>query len=166
MAKDVSELRPRNILEIGTARGGTLFIWSQLASHKVVSCDLFPAGHKQSFYESFPPPDSTCQVHHLSGDSHSEVFRKKVFSCFSGEKVDFLFIDGDHTEAGVEQDYKDYHELVRPGGIIAFHDIIQKQAFDSNQVYYFWKRIKEEKDVKEYIDDPDQTGFGIGYIKV
>lgn len=166
LAKAVQELKPRNILEIGTARGGTLFIWSQLASGKVVSCDLEDPGVRRSLYESFPPPGSTCKVTHLYGDSHDAEFRKKVEAQFGGEKLDFLFIDGDHTEQGVEADYNDYHHLVRPGGIIAFHDIIEKQALPTNQVYYFWKRLKPTCEVEEFIDNPDQTGYGIGIVRV
>src|SRR4030067_2495711 len=40
LARAVAAITPRNILEIGTARGGTLFIWAHLASHKGVSCDI------------------------------------------------------------------------------------------------------------------------------
>lgn len=162
----VAELKPKNILEIGTDRGGTLFIWSHLASKKVVSCDLRDSGVRRQLYESFPPPSSGCNVIHLSGDSHDPAFSKKVEAQFSGEQVDFLFIDGDHTENGVEQDYHDYKHMVRPGGLIAFHDIVEKQPVSSNQVYYFWKRLKLTVSCEEFVDSPDQTGFGIGLIKV
>lgn len=36
---------------------------------------------------------------------------------------DFLFIDGDHSYAGALADLKTYYSLVRPCGLIAFHDI-------------------------------------------
>lgn len=166
LAQAVAELKPKNILEIGTARGGTLFIWSQLASKKVVSCDLLDPGVRRPLYEAFPSPSSGCQVTHLSGDSHDPAFRKKVEAQFLGEQVDFLFIDGDHTEKGVEQDYHDYKHMVRTGGLIAFHDIIEKQAIPGNQVYYFWKRLKPTVKVEEFVDDQSQTGFGIGLVRV
>ena len=166
LAKAVAELKPVNILEIGTARAGTLFIWAHLASSKVISCDLDDAPFKRSLYEAFPPPGSSCKVTHLSGDSHTKEFLKKVEAELDGEKVDFLFIDGDHTEVGVESDYNDYHHLVRSGGIIAFHDIIEKQAIPTNQVYYFWKRLKKNANTEEFVNDPDQTGYGIGIVRV
>lgn len=166
LAKAVAELKPKNILEIGTARGGTLLIWSQLASQKVVSCDLLDPGVRRPLYEAFPPPESQCQVTHLSGDSHERPFRETVEAQFAGEQVDFLFIDGDHTEKGVEADYNDYHHLVRPGGLIAFHDIVEKQALPTNQVYYFWERLKPGVNYEEFVDSPDQTGFGIGIVRV
>ncbi|MFC1747702.1 class I SAM-dependent methyltransferase [Pseudomonadota bacterium] len=166
LATAVAEIKPKNILEIGTARGGTLLIWSQLASHKVVSCDLEDPDIRLPVYEAFPPPSSQCKVTHLSGDSHSADFKARVEAQFDGELVDFLFIDGDHTEKGVEQDYNDYKHLVRPGGLIAFHDIIEKQALPTNQVYYFWERLKPTVTVEEFINDPNQTGFGIGLVRV
>jgi len=166
LARAVAELKPRNILEIGTARAGTLFIWSQLASHKVVSCDLEDPGTRRSLYESFPPSCSKCMVTTLTGDSHHSVFCKKVEQQFGDEKVDFLFIDGDHTEKGVEADYNDYCQLVRPGGLIAFHDIVEKQILPTNQVHHFWKRLILHVDYEEIVDDPDQSGFGIGLVRV
>ena len=166
LANAVSDLKPKNILEIGTARAGTLFIWSNLATSKVISCDLDDASFRRSVYEAFPPPSSNCKVTHLSGDSHTKEFLKKVEEQLCGEKVDFLFIDGDHTEVGVEADYNDYHHLVRSGGIIAFHDIIEKQAIPSNQVYHFWKRLKKNAVTEEFVNDSEQTGFGIGIVRV
>jgi predicted O-methyltransferase YrrM len=166
LTKAVAELKPKNILEIGTARGGTLFIWSQLASRKVVSCDLEDPGVRRPLYEAFPPATSECKVIHLSGDSHDVGFRKKVEAQFGDEKIDFLFNDGDHTERGVEADYNDYRHLVRSGGLIAFHDIVEKQALSTNQVYYFWKRLKPTVHTEEFIADPNQMGFGIGLVRV
>jgi hypothetical protein len=77
-----------------------------------------------------------------------------------------MFIDGDHTESGVEADYNDYKEFVRPGGLIAFHDIVEKQPFTTNQVYPFWQRVKVGADVQEFVSDPNQCGFGIGLLRV
>ena len=80
--------------------------------------------------------------------------------------MDFLFIDGDHTEQGVAADYRDYHALVRPGGIIAFHDIAERQSLPTNQVQHFWRKLKSQHTTEEFIDDPAQTGYGIGIVRV
>ncbi len=166
LAKSVAELRPRIILEIGTARGGTLLIWSSLASDKVISCDLVHRQPQKVLLESLPPPDSRCQVRLLTGNSHDPAFKQRVAEELGGEKVDFLFIDGDHTKEGVTADYEDYREFVRPGGMIAFHDIVERQPYATNQVHHLWQRIKQTHAVEEYISDPDQCGFGIGVIRV
>ena len=70
------------------------------------------------------------------------------------------------TEPGVRQDYEMYSPLVRKGGLIAFHDILEKQPTPQNQVYYFWKDIKQKTVTEEFVNDYDQTGFGIGIIRV
>jgi predicted O-methyltransferase YrrM len=36
--------------------------------------------------------------------------------------IDFLFIDGDHSEQGVTRDWNEWSQFVIPGGIVAFHD--------------------------------------------
>lgn len=36
--------------------------------------------------------------------------------------IDFLFIDGDHSERGVQQDWDEWHRFVVPGGVVVFHD--------------------------------------------
>ncbi len=167
LAKAAEELKPKIILEIGTARGGTLLIWSSLASKKVISCDMQDMSIQGELLRALPPKDSNCDVVLLSGNSHSADFRQQVEAELNGEQVDLLFIDGDHTEKGVEADYRDYHHLVRPGGIIAFHDIVENQPLDINQVYYFWQRLKEEGvETEEFVNDPAQCGFGIGIVRV
>lgn len=166
LAQVVVELRPGNILEIGTARAGTLFIWSQLASKRVVSCDLEDPGVRKYLYRAFPPLGSTCRVEALTGDSHNPAFRQRVAQAFGGEPVDFMFIDGDHTEAGVEADYHDYCGLVRPGGLIAFHDVVDKQPVPTNKVCLFWRRLKEKAKTMEFVANANQCGFGIGVVRV
>jgi predicted O-methyltransferase YrrM len=38
------------------------------------------------------------------------------------DPVDFVFIDGDHSEAGLLADWDAWSPLVEPGGIVALHD--------------------------------------------
>ena len=166
LAKAVDSIRPKTILEIGTCNGGTLFIWANLASECVITCDLNKSKVREDLYRLFTPKSSKCEVISLAGDSHDPSFLEEVKKSLKGKTVDFLFIDGDHTEAGVKSDYNMYSHLVRPGGIIAFHDILEKQPMPSNQVYYFWKEIKKSTKTEEFISDRNQTGFGIGIIHV
>jgi predicted O-methyltransferase YrrM len=60
----------------------------------------------------------------IQGDSHSIDTLNKIKRILNGKKLDFLFIDGDHSYKGVKKDFEMYSPLVRKGGIIAFHDII------------------------------------------
>jgi cephalosporin hydroxylase len=166
LALAVQAIKPRIILEIGAASGGTALIWSTLASDRVITCDLQDMSHQAPLFTKLPPPGSDCTVTLLSGNSHDPDFRARVSRELEGQPVDFLFIDGDHTEAGVTADYNDYKHFVRPGGLIAFHDIVERQPLATNQVYHLWKRLKPLAQVEEFVNDPDQRGFGIGLLHV
>lgn len=166
LAKAVAALQPKIILEIGTARAGTLLVWASIATDKVITCDLVHRSAQRPLLEALPPPGSNCQVKLLTGNSHEAQFKQRVAQELAGQKVDFLFIDGDHTATGVAQDYNDYKEFVRPGGIIAFHDILESQPYPDNQVYHFWKQVKPGAVTEEFVNDAGQCGFGIGIIRV
>lgn len=43
---------------------------------------------------------------------------------------DFLFIDAGHKIEDIRQDYADYAPMVRPGGIIAFHDACKRPGYE------------------------------------
>lgn len=166
LAQAVQAIKPKIILEIGTASGGTSLIWSHLAAERVITCDLKDMSFQTPLFTRLPPPGSNCKVTLMSGNSHSPEFKARVAKELNGAKVDFLFIDGDHTEVGVTADYRDYKEFVRPGGLIAFHDIVEKQPLEINQVFHLWKRLKRVGQVEEFVNDPDQRGFGIGLLHV
>lgn len=166
LAKTVVSIRPQVILEIGTAAAGTLLIWSQIASRRIITCDLKDMSVQSEFCQRFPPPGSNCNVTLLSGNSHSREFRGRVETALEGDDVDLLFIDGDHTEEGVRADFLDYRHLVRPGGIIAFHDIVESQPLAMNQVYRLWKTLRNDYATEEFIANPNQCGFGIGILRV
>lgn len=39
------------------------------------------------------------------------------------EQLDFIFIDGDHSEAGAYNDFVTYYPLIKSGGVFAGHDL-------------------------------------------
>jgi predicted O-methyltransferase YrrM len=100
--------------------------------------------------------------------------RDRVRAKLAGQPVDFLFIDGDHSYAGVKADFELYAPLVRKGGIIALHDIVadHRTRFGrdtgcyAGEVHQFWSELKSTHQVEELIDDPAQDGFGIGVVHV
>ena len=102
------------------------------------------------------------------------AFRRRARPCLQasrreedrGKMVGFRSIDGDRTEAGATADYYEDREFVRPGGIIAVHDIVERQPHPTNQVHRPWKRIEQEAVTEELVDDPAQCGFGIGIVRV
>jgi predicted O-methyltransferase YrrM len=157
----------KNILEIGTADGGTLFIFSNIVENngKIISIDL-PIGYplwRVKLYKSFVNDDK--KLYLVRSDSHNIKTVNIVEKILNNDKLDFLFIDGDHSYNGVKQDFEMYSRFVRKGGIIAFHDIIQDRIRNSSgEVWKFWKEIKSKYKHKEIVESRHQNGYGIGVI--
>jgi predicted O-methyltransferase YrrM len=171
--KAVQALQPRTVLEIGTARGGTLFLFSRVAAPDatLISVDLpqgpFGGGYSRSrqlLYQAFALPQQSLEL--LRADSHAPSTRDEVAARLKGAPLDFLFIDGDHTYDGVKRDYEMYGPLVRKGGLIAFHDIVQTPAAAAHQVARFWEEVKQRHATQEFIEDPAQGRMGLGLVTV
>ncbi len=166
LARSVASLKPRVILEIGTYSGGTAFLWSQIASELVLSCDMNDQADRRLLFEAFPPPGSRVSVTTLQGNSHDPSMVRRVKDHLRSRSVDFLFIDGDHSLEGVRADFEDYAPLVRTGGLVAFHDIVEKQPEASTQVQRFWLEVKDQYESEAFVHDEEQVGFGIGLLRM
>jgi cephalosporin hydroxylase len=172
LARMVSELRPQTLVEIGTARGGTLFVWARLAdpSATIISVDL-PGGlfggqyplWLESLYHRFALQDQT--IHLIRADSHKRETAEYVRHVLSGRSIDFLFIDGDHAYDGVRLDFELYSPLVRRGGIAALHDVVEGRDASGCEVPKFWNEIKGFYAYKELVEDPLQGRAGIGVLR-
>jgi len=167
-----SREKPMNVLEIGTERGGTLWLWCQLAHPhaRILSVDL-PDG---PFGGGYPVEDvpklltySTNQqwIQLFRGDSHDPLMLKSVKRFLNGKKIDLLFIDGDHTYEGVKQDWEMYSPFVAEGGIVVFHDIVEHTAVPDCQVAPFWNELKSQHETEDFIhsDGGDWGGIGVLY---
>lgn len=53
----------------------------------------------------------------------------------------FLFIDAGHSFDDVQEDHEVYGPLVSPGGIIAFHDALQRAAYPELGVWRYVEKI-------------------------
>ena len=49
-------------------------------------------------------------------------FSANVALRWTAGEVDLLFVDGDHSEEGVTEDWARWHGHVAPGGVVVFHD--------------------------------------------
>jgi len=172
LAKRVQQIQPRTVVEIGTATGGTLFIWCALAHPEatIVSIDLPGGIHgggypywKTRLYRKFAGTNQT--LHLLRGNSHDPAMLNRLKTALGTQAVDFLFIDGDHTYAGVKQDFEMYSPLVRNGGLVAFHDICAHAPELDCHVDEFWNEIKKNRPSQEFIENPKQGWGGIGLLE-
>ncbi len=169
----VDGIKPKVILEIGTADGGTLFLFTRIATEDatIISVDLprriFGGGYpkwREVLYKSFAL--SSQKIHLLRMNSHEKWTVKQVTGILGGRKLDFLFIDGDHKYEGVKRDFEMYSPLVRQGGMIAFHDIVPGPAENVGGVPQFWKEIRDRYNGKEIVEDWEQGGYGIAYLSL
>lgn len=168
LARLVEQARPNTVLEIGTFRGGTLFVFARLAAlgATIVSLDLpiSPMGKlyraaQAPLFHTFTRPDQ--QLHLLRADSHLPETADRVARILDGRPLDFLFIDGDHSYDGVKADYELHSRLVRPGGMIAFHDI--RLAAPAG-VTTLWNAVKSAHRHVELVAHDSQNEMGIGVI--
>jgi predicted O-methyltransferase YrrM len=168
----VREARPRIVLEIGLDRGGTLFLWSRVAAADahLVAVDTSPGGAFgawspfQLVRRSFARDQQRVTL--LMGcDSHATETFDRVRRAVAGANVDFMFIDGDHTYGGVSRDFDTYSRLVRPGGLVAFHDVSQAPTAYTEGTARFWREFAAEHETDQCVVD-GEPGFGIGLYTV
>lgn len=100
----------------------------------------------------------------LRKNSHKPDTLAKIQEILKGRKLDLLFIDGDHSYAGVRKDFEMYMPLVRSGGLVAFHDIAQDMP--GIEVIKLWKEIKDNYKHAEFVNRTDNDLMGIGVLWV
>ncbi len=158
-----------SFLEIGTNQGGTFYAWTCASNPGIrISVDLphgefgtnnFDEKKRNSILSGYPG-----ECYFISGSSQDKSNLMKVEEYLAGRTLDFLFIDGDHTEEGVTKDFLMYKHLVKKDGWIGFHDIKDSQFHHSHNCFVdkLWKKLSGDK--LEYIDNSNGFG-GIGFIQ-
>jgi len=175
LLEEMERLRPMHLCEIGADRGGTLALFASVASPRarLLSIDLnYPERRMRTYRRLGRRQQSiTC----IEADSHAPETLSHAKRWLNSRQLDFLFIDGDHSYDGVKQDFEMYAPLVRPGGIVAFHDIIPdfKTRYntpthaDVGEVPRFWQELRSRYDnTVEFVENREQDGYGIGVVFV
>jgi predicted O-methyltransferase YrrM len=178
----VADRQPKTIVEIGTARGGTLWSFAQVAPEDatIVSIDI-PSGSAMDVRDGkdvYIGRDRKRLKHFVRGeqqlhliDMNSQLPATKgvLMQALDGKQIDLLFIDGDHSYKGVKSDFDMYAPLVSPGGMIVFHDI-NKHSDKRVGVNIFWDEIKKRHQRTVEFIGKETWGFmpwgGIGVLFV
>lgn len=110
MLKLVDEIQPKVIVEIGVDGGGSLYTWKQAFNPDImIGIDI----NRRSELDKYKM---------IYSDSQKVETLELLKDALSGRMIDFLFIDGDHHYEAVKREFEMYHNLVREGGVIGFHD--------------------------------------------
>lgn len=161
---------PRVVCEIGTYSGGHFYMLSRSLPTVVTLIGVDLHVRNKALLRRLAPDNM--DIHLIDGDSGSTAVRNAVERAAGGPQIDVLFIDGDHTYDGVRSDYLKYRDLVRDGGVIAFHDIVEDHSTRfgrttiawTGDVPVFWSRLKPHAQTFEFVADQEQDGRGIGAI--
>lgn len=171
---------PSIIVEIGSAQGGFIFMLSYILrgmNKTFISVD--PWDEKTKYGKSFRTYQNIVknlkvkfpsnQYLNIRESSASKNMLNKLKKILNGKKIDFLFIDGDHSYEAVSYDFYTYKDLVKKGGIIALHDIAGYKG-----AIKVWNKIKEEKQFSEIhekvqkgeplLKETEERLLGVGYV--
>ncbi len=116
----------RRLVEIGTWHGVTACCLRRvMAPDGVLICvDPFPPGRFRfsaqrviAYIELSRITNGTLRWMRVTG---AEAGR--TYSAANNPRVDFLFIDGDHSYEAIREDWETWSPLVAAGGIVALHD--------------------------------------------
>lgn len=162
-------VKPKNIIEIGSYEGGTLWHWINFNDEikKIVSIDYPVYEDKQEeervlnardIWDDWTFDNHALFIIPVFAPSTDKTIIKKMHADFPNKDVDMLFIDGGHDYMTVKSDFDNYSPLVRQGGMIVFHDI-QGLA----DVRRFWNEIKQQHPYIEIVENVS-IGWGIGII--
>ena len=139
----------KHVVEIGTSNGYS-GIWMLLGLHgtggKLTTYEI-DHGRATLARENFARAGVSDSVTLVEGDAHEEVTKLK-------DQIDMIFLDAD------KQGYLDYRDklmpLLRPGGIVAAHNMNVRQA-DSD----FVKAITTNPDLETLFLHMDGTGVSV-----
>jgi len=141
-----------------------LYCFSQLAHVEalIVSIDLPGAPNcggqtatERRVFRSFSRQGQ--KMSFITRDSHLESTRRALMRVLRGRPIDLLFIDGDHSYAGVRADFELYSGLVSRSGLVAFHDILlHEDSWGPDAgVGDFWGELKR---TRSHVEIVDRTG--------
>jgi cephalosporin hydroxylase len=125
-------VKPNYTVEIGTNMGGMAYVLDAVTTEKTVTIDT---------HRLVNPAVQNLNILYVLKNSQRPETGIHVTQALGGP-IDFLFIDGDHSEEGVKSDYRIWRPRVRSGGWIGLHDINNDSC---PGVRKLWESIQGEK---------------------
>jgi predicted O-methyltransferase YrrM len=124
---DIAQTYPANrhlvYLEIGCYAGGSACLMLQRPNTSVISIDVGGPVPRERVLDNVEKLNEHRNDYiYITGDSHDAQTERVLNEILRGTKVDILFIDGDHSAAGVRADFSMYSKHLADDGFIVFDD--------------------------------------------
>ncbi len=151
----------KNIFEFGTCSGKTTYLMALNSQEntKITSLTLDPRNIDSIKKENL---DNKISYRNILNESIYEKFlfsgtdvEKKINVIFENslnfdhddfkKRIDLIFIDGGHTYSVVKNDTEKSFEMIKPNGIILWHDYVPGKKSSKDIVKYLNKISKEKK---------------------
>jgi len=146
----------KDILEIGTYHGGSLWYWINYSDDdaNIIGIDVQMSQEDKALWNSWL---------RLNQKLNLLEFNTIEIKLPDNNYYDFIFIDGDHRYEFAKHDFSTYYPKIRDGGFIALHDI-HNVGYPAFGVMKLWYEIKKAGyNTKEIIKLGENVG-GIGIV--
>lgn len=157
MMRLFDDRQPCRVLEVGSFTGGTLCYWIQHAPIGSVIVSVDDLARECDLWHEWAAA-SRVVLHVIRGDSHEETV---IAQARTHAPYDWIFIDADHAYSSVALDWQSYGAMVNSGGIVAFHDIVERNGYG---VHRLWRDLQTQGYVtQEIVAQPSWCGIGVVY---
>jgi predicted O-methyltransferase YrrM len=159
-------IKPRRALEIGVRRGFT----SCAIVAGAIDVELHMMDSWRPIYSERPNPGPVLVRQQLLAAGHrgrpvfhqgnSHELMPRLFAIEPNLQFDIIVVDGDHTEAGADQDLRDTFPRVARGGVLVFDDLMHPSHRYLLNIWRRWtQKLSDQFTFAEYLDD----GLGVGW---
>ena len=168
----VRNMRPTNILVVGSRKGYIPAIIALACKDNGKGhIDFVDAGFDQSepekhwsgigFWKKEDPAKHFSKIGIEDYITTHVMQNKEYAKKFPKKRYQYIYIDGDHSYAGVKLDWQLFWPKLDRGGFMAFHDVVAQGKLDKGifGVWKFWKEISKKKSI--IFPFPKNSGLGI-----
>lgn len=156
----VRSMKPNLCVEIGSARGrSACFIGLALKDNgrgKLIAIDP----HKPTEWNDSDSVDTISvirdNIRYLGIEKQVEIRRQTSAEAAQGwaDRIDLIFIDGDHSYEGVKRDWHLFSPHLAEFGVAVFHDTMWDQPPYQNQA-------RTDMDVPRFLDELREDGYPV-----
>jgi predicted O-methyltransferase YrrM len=149
--------RPGRVLEVGVGEGGTLYRWLRYAAPGATIVALDDRHLNRASYDDWTPLG--VELVTVTGSSHDPDV---LLDVAAHRPYDFVFLDADHHDHAVRQDWRHFSAMAAPGAVVAFHDIAPSTD-PTIHVDELWFELGHEHEHAEYTV-PGGPGIGVVFL--